>query len=314
MNEQIESLESIDLTSYGFDPAATFDCGQAFRWKPIDREGKEWIGIVNGLLLSVTKTEAKVLAGVDGNAGGVIRTYLSLGDDLNSIRSSFPSDEFLQESMKQYIGLRLLTQDPWECLISFVCSINSNIPSIRLKIENICRRYGKRIKGVSGEFFTFPSPSSLAKADKRGLLDCKTGFRWRYINFIATRVTSGELDLDSLRKMPYGEAHQYLLSEISGNTLGVGPKVADCTLLFSYHKLEAFPIDIWMARCIKSVYLDTLDIPDWKNLTRKRYAEISGTMRKHFGPFAGYAQQYLYAKFRSDALYSRNKAGLKGSA
>ena len=308
--------EVLDLSNVEFDPSITFDCGQAFRWRPVNEDRTEWVGVVGTSVIKVTRSHVKRLAGSD-NANEIeayLKNYFSVSDDLEMIKRSFPQDQFLKGAVIQYRGLRLLTQDPWECLISFVCSINCNIPSIKLKIENLSRRFGTEIKvGSQSVLYTFPTPHSLAKAEKRELMECKTGFRWKYIKFLAERVSSGELDLEGLRTMTYEKATNYLISNKSQKTLGIGPKVADCILLYSYHKLEAFPIDVWINRCIKKLYLDTFRIEDWKSLTGKRYSETSSMLRRHFGSYAGYAQQYLFVRFRGDSIHSKNKAGLKGS-
>ncbi len=302
----------IDLSHLKFAASYTFDCGQVFRWRPIDTAKGEWLGVIADSLVRVEKTSVKIFS-ADGsnhkNQRNLIADYFTPDHDLDSILRTLPQDEFLSASIKEFPGLRLLTQDPWECLISFVCSINKNIPAIKLAIENLCERFGSPIHTELGRFYSFPSPGTLASAKKSELLSCKVGFRWKYIKYIAGKVSSGELDLDSLKQLNYDEAREALVSEISGRTFGVGPKVADCALLFSLRKTEAFPMDIWMIRCIKKHYADSLGIKDnaLKNesLSSKAYARISKTMREHFGKYAGYAQQYLYMKTRSESLHSR---------
>lgn len=306
----------LDLSAVEFDPSITFDCGQAFRWHPLKDDRKEWVGLIGDSAFMVTKTHVKRLSGSghDEETEDRLKTYFSMSDDINKIKRTFPKDKFLALAASECKGLRLLRQDPWECLISFICSINSNIPSIRLKIENLSKKFGKRIDVSFGPpLYTFPNPDSLARAEKNELLACKTGFRWKYIKFLSERVASGELDLQIIERLQYREAANYLVSETSERTFGVGPKVADCVLLFSYHKLDVFPIDVWITRCIKSIYLDMLKIKDWKSLSTKRYYETASAIRAYFGPYSGYAQQYLYTKFRNDAAHSKNKAGLKGS-
>jgi N-glycosylase/DNA lyase len=316
LTELLRSFDTISLREINFDPAATFECGQCFRWRPLSQRKGEWIGTVGGAVLITTRSEVRLVGGkTSGSLEETVARYFSFQDDLQKIELSLPKDEFLECAMQEYAGLRVLTQDPWECLISFVCSINSNIPSIKAKIENLSRRYGTQIdSSFGGPAYSFPEPSALARAEKKGLLECKTGFRWRYIKFLARKVSSGELDLDKLGKMPYREAHDYLVSEVSRNTFGVGPKVADCVLLFSYHMLDSFPIDVWIARCIRNLYQRSLSIPEWNSLTPKRYQQISKIMRDRFGENSGYAQQYLYAKFRADEAHSKKRAGLNGRA
>lgn len=286
-----------------FDPSTTLDSGQAFRWSPLDEGGKTWFGIVSDIVLKVTRKDAQILSG-NGNTD-ILERYFSVKDDIDSIFRTFPHDEILESSRNQLPGLRLLTQDPWECLISFVCSINCNIPSIRLKIENLSRRYGKKLQtDVDIPAYSFPTPESLARATRRDLLDCRLGFRWKYVKFIAKSFTEGRLDLEKLRCLSYHDALANLISKKSGNTFGVGPKVADCTLLYSLHKTEAFPMDIWILRCLDRFYRDEAGRGNLKSLSSKKYFVISENMRKRFGKYAGYAQLYLYVKMRRDFNHS----------
>ena len=287
-----------------FDPSLTFASGQAFRWRPIDNAHADWVGIISDSVVKVSGNSATMVGTNQKNLDfqRLIESYFSFEDDLSHIFSTFPQDEVLTPLLKEFEGLRLLTQDPWECLISFVCSINCNIPSIKLKIENLSRRYGNRIENSIGEdLFSFPTPEALAKAEKKDLLQCRVGFRWRYIKHIAQKVSSGQLDLEKIRGLQYSEATKHLISEETNNTLGVGPKVADCALLYSLHKTEAFPIDVWILRCMKQYYAETIGLTKF-NLTPKTYNTISESMRKRFGKYAGYAQLYLYSKMRNSSV------------
>ncbi|MHB8568071.1 MAG: DNA-3-methyladenine glycosylase family protein [Nitrososphaerales archaeon] len=293
---------------FQFDPSNTFECGQAFRWSRVTEGGHDWQGIISGLALRVNQSCAQITGQFNAGSSGqesVVRDYFSCRDDLQKIICTFPRDGYLDSAKAEYAGLRLLTQDPWECLLSFVCSINCNIPSIRFKIGNLCRRFGKKIDSEEAHaIYSFPDAKSLSKAEKKDLLDCKVGFRWKYIQYIARKVALGELDLKRLEKMSYDRARSELISETSEKTFGVGPKVADCVLLFSLRKFEAFPIDVWMIRCLAQNYPDLAKglLPEGKTqITPGKYFEISAIVRKHFGNYAGYAQQYLYMKTRNDA-------------
>lgn len=299
-----------DLSRISFDPALTLDCGQAFRWSPVGDSRTEWIGIVSGTLVRVNECNAKAVASITDRTkfDEIMRSYFSFTDDLESILSSFPRDDVLSPALRQFRGLRLLTQDPWECLISFVCSINCNIPSIKLKIENLSRRFGTRIHtGLDIESFAFPTAERLAKAGKKALLECKVGFRWKYIEYIAKEVATGRLDVAALSSLPYKHALSHLISQVSGKTFGVGPKVADCVLLYALHKTEAFPIDVWIWRGMRHFYKESMRGANCKSLTVRNYFQISELMRKKFGKYAGIAQLYLYAKIRQDARLTQGK-------
>jgi len=271
----------------------------------LDNSLDQWIGVVGGSLIKVSRQSATLLGGVrpSTNFSELVEHYFSIRDDLEQTFSTFPTDDpFLSSALSKFSGLRLLTQDPWECLISFVCSINCNIPSIKLKIENLSKRFGSRIESrFSERYHSFPTARALSKAEKNDLLSCKLGFRWKYVKFIAEQVEKGTLDLDRIGALPYKEALNELMSETSGNTFGVGPKVADCVLLYSFHKTEAFPLDVWIMKYVQRIYEMQLEtIP--KSLTPKNYLLIGDAMRKKFGVHAGYAQLYLYEKIRRDGF------------
>ena len=297
---------------FEFNPGYTFESGQVFRWRKSE-DDRHWTGIVSGNVISVNELRANVLSKTETGTTSVTRCaetiheYFSERENLNEIISTFPKDELLTKATKKYSGLRLLTQDPWECLISFVCSINSNIPSIKFKIENLCRTFGEKIAADTiQEAYSFPTPISLARAEKSQLIECKVGFRWKYIQHIAKKVESGELDLQYIRKLPYEKARAELISSESHITFGVGPKVADCVMLFSMSKSEAFPMDVWMNRCISQYYFELVQdlFPNGKiSFSGSRYFEAGNIMRRHFGKYAGYAQQYLY-------MYTRNNRRL----
>ncbi len=146
--------------------------------------------------------------------------------------------------------------------------------------------------GLDEKHHSFPTPSSLARASKSDLLSCKLGFRWKYVKFIAKQVEQGRLDLQQISSMPYTLAVDELISEVSGKTLGVGPKVADCALLYSFHKKEAFPLDVWILKYVQQIYAQD----QIKSLSRKKYFEIGESMRERLGENAGYAQSIYLRK------------------
>ena len=300
-------MSSLSLTEINFDPALVFMSGQTFRWRRVDRS-EEWIGVVSGNLLKATPNQLSVVASERGQKVSFqeyFTRYFSFEDNLKIIKDSLPRDKYLIDAISKAPFLRILRQDPWECLISFVCSINKNIPAISDCVERLTVKFGRPIANLDRKYHSFPEPRALALATKSELMACNVGFRWRYIQYIARMVNSGKLDLDSLDKKSYDAARKTLISELSGLTLGVGPKVADCVLLFSLHKCESFPLDVWMLRCIKKYYASNLGMDPFlnekKSISRGNYEKIQPRLRKYFGPFAGYAQQYLYVKIRNDS-------------
>jgi N-glycosylase/DNA lyase len=292
--------QEFQLTGIELEPSITFRSGQAFRWTQLDESPETWVGIISGNLVKLSQEKVTVLASVEKRVDlDSILDYFSPNENIDDIFATFPNDERLEYSRRISPGLRLLNQDPWECLVSFLCSINCNIPSIRIKIEKLSRRFGRKIDcGLDVAAYSFPTPESLSLASKKDLLTCSLGFRWRYIKFIAKTIVSGDLDLYSLKYRDYEYALNYLVSSISGRTLGVGPKVADCTLLYSLRKTEAFPIDIWILRCLNKYYEEETQI-GLSSFSQKNYFAVSENMRRKFGKYAGYAQLYLYSMMRS---------------
>lgn len=225
--------------------------------------------------------------------------YLRFDDDMNSILKELSEDRWIREVMADLSGIRIVRQDPWECLVSYIISRNCNIPMIRRTLDNLCRRFGKRV--VWGEYvdYCFPAPEVISQARSSELMGCNFRYGRRQaleLKKMAELVSERTIDFATLRRMPYEEAKSTLISFDHG----VGNKVADCVLLFSLEKLEAFPVDVWVARAVAQLYQRLLD-PDLVNrirrerrLTPKDYKCISDFGRQRFGRYAGYAQEYLY--------------------
>jgi len=228
--------------------------------------------------------------------------YFRLDDNLLSIYSKIMKDENVRAAIKRFHGLRLMRQEPWECLISFICAQNKNIPAIKQMISNLCKRFGHTIKFGGEDFKLFPKPQALAQARLFELRLCKLGYRAENISKTAKLVNNSDLDLDALKTMSYERAKEELLT-----LPGVGQKVADCVLLFSLDKLEAFPIDVWMKRIILQYYSKHFDIEfvekmkTKKGLSPREYQTVFAFGRKYFGEYVGYAQEYLYHYYRCRA-------------
>ncbi len=284
----------LDQSKTPFSLDFTLQCGQAFRWKKI---GKWWYGVVrqnvvkarqNGDVLEFQTYPEELNS-------DFIESYFRLSDDLPKIYSSILKDEHIQAAVERFKGLRLLRQEPWECLISYICATNKNIPAIKDMILNMSKRFGKRLLFDELEFYTFPKPRDLAHASIEGLRACKLGFRAERVLEVSRKVSTGEANLEDLRKLNYEEAKNELIK-----LHGVGPKVADCVLLFSLEKLEALPIDVWMKRIFMENYSDHFNpsfvekVLSKKSITHGEYNRIGLFGRTYFGKFVGYAQEYLY--------------------
>jgi N-glycosylase/DNA lyase len=273
-----------------FDLGFTLCCGQAFRW---DKQGEWWYGVVGEHVLKIRQT-GNVLEFENIDAR-FVKNYFGLDDDLLKILSQIRKDTLTIQAIEAFKGLRILCQNPWECLISYICATHKNIQAIKQMLSNLSKKFGDKIHFDGCDFYTFPTPERLAKATTQELARCSLGYRTRYVSETAKMVYENDFELESLRKLSYEKAKEELL-----NFSGVGLKVADCVLLFSLGKLEAFPVDVWIKRVILEHYGSYFPndfirkISGKKSLTNSEYEKVSLFGRRYFGDYAGYAQEYLY--------------------
>lgn len=263
----------------------TLESGQAFRWQ---RRGEWYCGVVYNNLVKLRQTPAGVefscAPASEAALEPLLRDYLRLDDDLEAIYRAICVDERVRDAVALYRGMRLLRQDPWECLISFICSANSNVPRISANVEAMSTAFGQPVTLDGQTRSTFPTPEALADAGEGKLRALGLGFRARYVAATARAIADGRLDLFGLREAPYEEALAALLA-----LPGVGDKVANCVLLFSLDKLEAFPVDVWIERALREWYLGGEKLPR---------ARMRPWAQAYFGPYAGYANQYLFHRRR----------------
>jgi N-glycosylase/DNA lyase len=272
------------LTS-NYDLSGTLTSGQAFRWL---FQEESWVGIVGRHWVRLRGDAYSIAAETAEPVSdwGWLEHYLQLTVDLDSIVRTFPDDAPMRHAVESCRGLRLLRQDPWECLASFILSSTKQIVQIQQIIGLLCERFGDALPAGPGSFaFSFPSAAQLAKRSESELRACKMGFRAPYLLETARRIANAELDLSRLYQMPTESARSELLS-----LPGVGRKIADCVLLFAYGFQDAFPIDVWVTKALRQLYYPN------KRTTAKRLHRFAAT---HFGPNAGYAQQYLFHHMRT---------------
>ncbi|MDE1843469.1 MAG: DNA repair protein [Thaumarchaeota archaeon] len=258
----------------------TVNSGQVFLWNKI---GEQWIGI-DGQDIMILRQKPYNL-----KSSGNIDNFLRKDDDLEKILKNISIDSTVRGAIKQSPGLRLIRQDPFQCYISFVCSSNSSIQNIKSMLENLCRKFGIKKELGGYQLYTFPKVETLANATMKELLDCRLGFRAKYVKEAAKAVYSNKINFKDLRKSNYQEAVRSLKS-----ILGIGNKIADCIALFSLDKLEAFPIDRWTQRILLKYYKDSFCDISEKPLTEKKYEKLHDDIVKYFGPYAGYSQQFLF--------------------
>ncbi|MBM7582132.1 N-glycosylase/DNA lyase [Caldicoprobacter guelmensis] len=261
-----------------FFPQHIFECGQAFRW---NWDGIGYVGIAGGRVIRVSYDRGNVsLENVSvRDYHSFWKRYFDMDRDYGQVKAALSRDPLLEKAMEYGWGIRILNQDPWETLISFIISANNNIPRIKRTIENLAVRFGKRIEWKGRDFYTFPMPADLAGASVEELVACGCGYRAQYIKRTAEMVCGGEIRLDKIAGLPYKEAHKALMA-----CPGVGPKVADCVLLFSMGKTEAFPVDVWIKKVMQRFYPDSTG-------NNRGVKELAW---QKFGQLAGFAQQYLF--------------------
>jgi N-glycosylase/DNA lyase len=263
----------------------TLDCGQVFRW---EKEGDWWVGVVGDQVIRLSQQKGELL--IDSKLQpGFFTNYFRFDDNLPLIYENINKDLLINRAIKKYRGLRLIRQDPWECLISYMLATASSIPTIQKRICLLSRNFGQEIeKG----YFSFPDPETLANANLSLLDKCKLGFRTDRIIMAAKEVASGELDLNVLYRLEYKYARERLM-----RLCGIGEKVSDCILLFAFGKMEAFPVDTHIKQIIQYYHIDDTFFESCTNLSR-----MGDWGREYFGPYCGYAQQYLYYQKRVEGF------------
>lgn len=221
--------------------------------------------------------------------------YFDINTDYENITKILAAkDEWMAKAVDFGKGVRILRQDPWEMLISFIISQNKSIPHIKICLKNISRRFGDPINGIgnmNNEYYSFPTPQQLFSATEEELRECKVGFRAPYIIDACKKVIGGDINLNDLYIMPIEEAKAKLMT-----IKGVGPKVADCILLFAYSRVELFPTDVWIKRVIEGMYFEGREM---------KVEEIQKFANEYFGDLAGYAQQYLFFYGRENSLFKK---------
>jgi N-glycosylase/DNA lyase len=280
-----ESIRLFAASNYNL--AATLASGQAFRWYPT-ADGA-WEGVIGRDCMTLRQLDNGIEAHVrspDPN-WPAIQHYLQTDVDIDAITARFPKDAPMQAAIAACPGLRLLRQDPWECLASFILSSTKQIVQIQQIVRTLCECYGDDLGdslSSSSNCLSFPSAAKLASLTESQLRSCKMGFRAPYLLQTARIIASNQLDLESLRALPTTQARE-ALCELPG----VGEKIANCVLLFAYGFQDAFPVDVWVQKAIRQLYF-----PKRKPSAKR----LKTFVQTHFGPNAGYAQQYLFHYMR----------------
>ncbi|MBO4934109.1 MAG: DNA-3-methyladenine glycosylase 2 family protein [Clostridia bacterium] len=265
--------------SCGINLPLTLDCGQAFRWRPY---GDGFRAAVGDKLITVAERAGGLFFSADCDTGllaAAVTSYFDLDRDYAEIERVISADPYVAEAMNTCRGLRILKQEPFEALISFIISQNNNVPRIKNIVETLCGCFGTPLgDGIS----SFPSAEKLASLSEEDLAPLRCGYRARYIIEAARKVASGELDLSAAAAAD----EETCMLALKGVT-GVGDKVAACVMLYGLGRLDSFPMDVWMKRVVRVLYDGSIDV------------------RGHFGGYAGVAQQYLFVLARQEKYLDR---------
>lgn len=255
-----------------FNLSMTLDCGQAFRWR-VDENGV-WSGVAGGKYLELYEKDGNIiLSGTnEKDFNGFWKSYFDLDRNYSEIIKHISVNETVKTAAEFSSGIRVLNQDSFEALCSFIISQNNNIPRIKGIIDRLCENFGEKCKNS----YTFPDALTLSRLTEEDLSVLRCGFRARYILDAAKKVSSGEIDLNSLKSLDFETARKKLMT-----ITGVGPKVADCTLLFGLGHIEAFPQDVWIKRAMRDMF--------------------DGVLPECAVSYAGIVQQYIFYYTRENA-------------
>jgi len=273
----MERVIFVEIINNDFDLVHTFECGQCFRWNKV--EDNMYVGVVENSVITVNQEENKFV--FDCNDELLLNSYFDFNKDYCKLKKELSLlDDVLKKAIPSGYGIRLLKQNPWEALVSFIISANNNIPRIKKIIENLCSNFGNEIVHNNNVYYTFPDAETLSKLSVEQLDVIKSGFRAKYILDAAKKVEDGTVNLETVYDMNTYDAREYL-KQIKG----VGNKVADCVLLFAYQKYDVFPKDVWIKKVLNDLY----------GIDEKNFDYF---VNEHFGKLAGFAQQYLFYYMR----------------
>ena len=275
----LDNLDSFNLVHI-------FECGQCFRWK-LEEDGS-YTGIIKDAVINVKNEKEKIIftgKSKNRNLETIVKEYFDLETNYSYYKNKLSKvDKYLEESINFGNGIRILKQDLWECIISFIISANNNIPRIKKIIEKISINYGEKICFNDKDYYLFPTPEQLSKASVEDLRNLGLGFRDKRIFNTTKMILQKEVDLELLKKCDNTEKMREELVKLDG----VGPKVADCILLFALKRVDVFPIDVWVRRVMNDLYIHN------ENEEKVSKKELQNLAEQKFLGMSGIAQQYLF--------------------
>lgn len=283
-NELILKIECFNLKY-------TLECGQCFRWKEIDQN--EYVGVIKDRVIKIKQLDNILIikSNNNDNLEAVIKYYFDLNTDYKLIENTISKiDENVEKAVKNTTGIRILNQDFFETLMSYIISANNNIPRISKSVNLISEKYGKKVVFENNEYYLFPTPEKLKNVTEEDFKKCGVGFRARYLKHAVEDILNNKLDIKNIENISTYELKKKLLT-----IMGVGPKVADCILLFSCKRSEVFPIDVWVERVMTNLYFK-----EYGGAMKKK--EILEYADKNFGKEAGIIQQHLFYNVREGLI------------
>ena len=284
-------MQELVLKIEYFNLKYTLECGQCFRWMKI--EENEYIGVIKDRVLKIKQIENKIYVRSNNmdNIEKIIKEYFDLNTDYEFIEKRISKiDENVNKAVKNTSGIRILNQNFFETLISYIISANNNIPRISRSVNLISEKYGKKIVFENEEYFLFPTAEELKQVTEDEFKKCGVGFRARYLKHAVEDVLNGKIDIKNIDNITTEVLKKKLLT-----IMGVGPKVADCILLFSCKRSEVFPIDVWVERVMTNLYFK-----EYGRAMKKK--EILEYADKNFKKDAGIVQQHLFYNVREGLI------------
>jgi N-glycosylase/DNA lyase len=269
------------LEAAEFDLRQTLESGQVFHWEEV---GAGYLGLIGRKPVHVEQRGSALW--VRGPGAELVPDYFALDHPLGAIHASFPADPAMRAALECCRGLRIIRQPAWECVATFITSSMKQVAHIRQMSAAMRERFGEPVEFEGGRLFAFPTPARLSAVSEVALRECGLGYRAKNLLGAALLIASGEVDLAALRALDDDAARAELC-----RLPGVGPKVANCALLFAFERLRAFPIDVWIERVLRETY--------FKRKRKVTAARLRKFCDSYFGEFGGYAQQYLFHHARS---------------
>jgi len=276
----------LELKVKCFNLKYTLECGQCFRWKKIDNNKDRYIGVVKDRVIDIEQINNRIIvySNDEENLEEIIKEYFDFNKDYESLEKRISLiDDNIKNSVNNTTGIRILNQELFETIISYIISANNNIKRISKSVDRISEMFGKKVIYDNKEYYLFPTLEELSKATDEHLLSCGVGFRARYIKSTVKKLLDDKSIIEKLPNMTTEKAREVLLQ-----LPGIGPKVSDCILLFSLKKSEVFPVDVWVKRVMEKLYFKC-------NVSMKQISEYA---KNNFGKDAGIIQQHLFHNVR----------------